>query len=204
MGVRVVAPARLHLGFLDLEGGLGPAVRQPRPRHRGHRHRGHSAPGRRRRGRRPRGGAGRPASHGAARGLGGREPVELRGRAGDPGACRAGLGHAAGPGGRPGAGPAARARRDAGRGWPPCSTAGRAPASASAPSRRAASWSTAARPRRHAPPPITARLPFPADWRLLLILDPAARACTAGPRARPSANCRPSRPSGRRICAGWC
>ncbi len=52
-----------------------------------------------------------------------------------------------------------------------------------------------------APPPITSRIEFPEDWRVVLILHPGARGCTARRRRRPSARCRRSRRRGLRTCA---
>ena len=203
--VTVAVGARLHLGFLDLNGGLGPAFRQPRAGDRGAARRSSSsaatprraAPrGRRRSARRSiwRG------LHRASRAAGRSPPRHARGHSR---ACRARLGHAAracrGGGARAGCtGSRWTWRRDAllldrgarsglGTGLLPCRAAWRSTAGAAPPI---------------GPRPIIARLPFPEDWRVLL--DPrsrAPRACTGRRRSPPSRRCRRSR---RKLAAHLC
>ena len=174
--VEIYAPARLHLGFLDLDGGLGRRFGSLGSRHRRPRYAACAcgAPQRRRRaapGAGPRRPLSRPRPRRPARPAGGRA---LTVREASPAHAGFGSGTQLGLAVAAGARAAPRRRPPRRRAGARRSVAARGRASASAPSSAAASSSMAAAVARRRPAPVVARLPISRrHGALLLILDQA-------------------------------
>ena len=200
--VTIRVPARLHLGFLDLSGDARPPFRQPRPADQ----RAADASSlrvSRETWSRVRGRARRAASRGALRALGHPITAPADRPRGDSAACRPRLRNPA------------RARRGRRLAHPAWSAARYRRRRRAARARRALRHRhcqlpeggvivDAGRGPHGGPPPVVARLPFPDEWRVILILDDRRKACMARPRSPPSRRCRRFRPAAPAKSAGWC